>query len=457
MDSNTLGEFRRLVYNCFDRAGDAWMDASDALLTETRARSLAELSFSPFFRRSWPSVYEAFQDARFERKALQKVFADYAPLPADGQRLVVGGDASSILRPESRTARDRTYVHASNLPEGAKPVRPGWQYSELAVLPKTPSSWVYVLDNRRIPSNLTQGEVMAEQLREAVGLLTHRFVFLGDGYYGSETFRTLTDDIDCDILVRFAKNRVLYREPQPRADGPARGHPVWHGAPLKLHDPSTFGVPDQSWEGSGAAGHRVEVACWHNLHFKRARHEKVCAIRVIRHGAAGTKRDPKVSWFLSWGSSASTPSNLPAPAEVPALYSLRYSLEHSYRVSKQDLLWEQPRLRTPEGFSCWTDMISFVRNELFLARDLAQAQRQPWESKRRLNTPEQVRRAMGRIIAELGTPARWCQPRGYSGGWPSGRPRRPAETYGVVFKASEVPRKAAKRCRTGQESTSQET
>ena len=458
MDSNTLREFRCSVYNCFERASDALMDSSDALLTQTQARSLAELSLSPFFRRSWPSVYEAFQDGKIDRKALQRVFANYAPLPAAGQRLIVAGDASSILRPESRSARDRTYVHASNLPAGAKPVRPGWQFSEVAVLPHKPSSWVYVLDNRRIPSHLTQGEVMAEQLREAAGLLAQRFLFLGDGYYGSETFRTLTVGIDCDLLVRFAKNRVLYREPcEPlqRSGGPARGHPVWHGAPLKLHDPSTYAVPDQSWEGSDAAGHRVEIACWHNLHFKKARHEKVCAIRVLRHSAAGTKRDPKVSWFLCWrGNSPNLPdlASPPALSEVPTLYSLRYSLEHSYRVSKQDLLWEQPRLRTPEGFSCWTDMLSFVRNQLFLARDLADAQRRPWESKRRNNTPEQIRRAMGRIIAALGTPARLCQPRGYSGGWPAGRPRKLAETYGIVFKASEVPRKKAKRGRTGPKS-----
>jgi hypothetical protein len=440
MDSNILSEFRFGVYRCLDRAADALMDAADALLTESRARSVAELSLSPFFRRNWPSMYEAFQDGKVDRGALQRVFAQYAPLPAAGQRLVVGGDASSIVRPESRTARDRTYVHASNLPEGAKPVRPGWQFSELAVLPEKPSSWVYVLDNRRIPSDATQGEVMAEQLREAVGLLARRLLFLGDGYYGSETFRTLVSDIDCDVLARFARNRVLYREPpqeRPESGRSRRGHPRWHGAPFKLHDPCTHGTPDQSAEGTDAQGRRVEVACWFNLHFKKVRHEKVCAIRVIRHGAADTKRDPKVSWFLFWG------RDLPAPAQIPTLYALRYSLEHSYRVSKQDLLWEQPRFRTPEQFSVWTDAVSCVRNELFLARDLAEAHRQPWESKRRDNTPEQVRRAMGRIIAGLGTPARLCRPRGYSGGWPPGRPREPAETYRIVYKASEVPRKPA--------------
>ena len=138
MNCNILSEFRRRSYACFTRAADALMNIADALLTETRARSLAQLSLSPFFQRQGPSLYEAFQDAKIDRKARLDVFAQHAPLPPEGQRLVVGGDASSILRVQSPTARDRTYVHASNLPEGTKPVRPGWQYSELAVLSTPP-------------------------------------------------------------------------------------------------------------------------------------------------------------------------------------------------------------------------------------------------------------------------------------------------------------------------------
>ena len=82
-------------------------------------------------------------------------------------------------------------------------------------------------------------------------------------------------------------------------------------------------------------------------------------------------------------------------------------------------------------------MVSVVRNTLFLARDLLEAHRQPWERECRARTPEQVRRSMGRIIAQLGTPARLCQPRGYSPGWQPGRPRKPAPTYKVVYKACE--------------------
>ena len=339
---------------------------------------------------------------------------------------------------QSPSARDRTSVHASNLPEGTKPVRPGWQFSELAVLPTQKSSWVYVLDNRRIASTSTQAQVMGEQLGRIRAFLERTFLFLGDGYYGSATFRTQTAALDGDVLVRFAKNRVLYREPPPVIGKPGRGHPRGHGAPFKLKDPSTHTLPDQQWDGSDAAGHRIEVRCWQNLHFAKARTHPLSLLQVVRHAAQDTLRDPKVSWFLFWGQS------LPDLADIPALYARRYNLEHGYRSAKQDLLWERPRLRTPEQFSTWTDLVSLVRNELFLARDLVEAQRQPWESKQRSCTPQQVRRAMGRIIAGLGTPARRCQPRGYSPGWPSGRSRKPVPTYKVVYKASEEAQKSAK-------------
>src|SRR5207253_1400380 len=139
---------------------------------------------------------------------LQRLFVGLAPLPP-AQRLVLGVDASSIARPLSKTARDRTYVHASNLPEGSKPVVAGWQFSMLALLPQTPSSWTYVLDNQRIPSQATQGEVAALQLQALVARLPARALLVGDGYYGSVTFLRLTEAIACDKLLRFAKNRVL--------------------------------------------------------------------------------------------------------------------------------------------------------------------------------------------------------------------------------------------------------
>jgi len=426
VDCNTLSAFRHGVYGCFGRAADALMNANDALLSDTSARSFAELSLSPFFVRRWPSLYGALEDALIDRDALRRVFAKPVVAPASGKRLLMGVDASSIARPEAKTAADRTYVHQSNLPQGAKPVRPGWQFSTLTVLPEQTSSWTYVLDNQRIPSHQTQAEVAAQQLRQIVPLLPERPLLAGDGYYGSSTFLKLTDGIACDKLTRFAKNRVLYRAAPPRTG--KRGAPRKDGEPFKCKDLTTHGPPNAHWHSEETAAKKVEVDAWNNLHFKDARHIRVSVVRVTRHAAKDTKRDPRVSWFLFEG------EQMPPLEEVAPTYARRYSQEHGYRVDKQDLLWESVRLRTPEAFENWTDIVACVRNQLCLARPFVQAMRQPWESKERPATPRQVRRAMGRILAELGTPALPSQPRGKSPGWPRGRQREPAPTYPLIKK-----------------------
>ena len=305
MYCDTLAEFRDSLYLCFERAGDALMNTADALLTETAARSRPELSLSPCFERKWHSLYEAFADAQINRCHLQRVFAAFIPRPQPGQRLVLGVDASSIARPQSQTAQDRTYVSAANLPEGSKPVVAGWQFSSLCVLPDTPSSWTYVLDIQRIESAATAAATAACQLTAVLSRLSvlpqeaGTPLLLGDGAYGTVTFLQATADLPCDKLLRFAKNRVLYR-PAPPPSG-KRGAPKKDGDVFLCKDTATHGTPDAAWAGTDAHGQAVEVACWHTLHFKKARTLTVSVIRVTRHGAADTKRDPRVSWFVFAG------------------------------------------------------------------------------------------------------------------------------------------------------------
>lgn len=435
MDCNTFSaliDFRRDLYACFLRAGDVLMNTVDALLSHTDAQSLVELSLSPYFTRRWSSLYDAFDNARIDRKALRSLMMRSLPAIPVGQRRVFGVDASSILRPLSVTARDRSYVHASNLPEGSKPVIPGWQFSTLALLPEEPSSWTAPVDSVRIPSHKTQGETANEQLQALAEWFQESDLLLGDGYYASAAFVGAEAGLPCDLLARFARNRVLYREAPPRTG--KRGAPRKDGAAFKCCDPTTQGTPDACWEGEDEHGHKLEVACWHHLHFKKARQVRVSVIRVMRHGAPDTKRDPRVSWFLFAG------KRMPSLETIPAMYARRYSLEHGFRFDKQDLLWEQARLRTPEQFQHWTDLVGCVHLQLVLARELA-GTRRPWEGHARPVTPQQVRRAMGAILGKLGTPARVCRVRGKSPGRLTGTMIEKAPRYKVVFKTVQKPKK----------------
>ena len=237
MDCNTfsaLAAFRQELYATFGNGRDALFDACDALLTETQARSFVELSLSPLFVRRWSRLYQAVQNAKIDREALRKAFACSAPAPTPDKRLVLGIDASSIARPQSPTARDRTYVHQSNLPQGSVPTAPGWQFSTLTALPDTPSSWTYILDHIRIQSQQTQGQAAAQQPTALVPQLASRPLLLGDGYYGGVTFLQQIADVPCDALLRLAKNRVLYRPAPPPTAG--RGAPRKDGARFQPQD-----------------------------------------------------------------------------------------------------------------------------------------------------------------------------------------------------------------------------
>ena len=66
MNLHTLNAFRHGMYHCFGHAKDALVNLVDALSSEAAASSFPELSFSPFFERSWASLYEALEDGQID-------------------------------------------------------------------------------------------------------------------------------------------------------------------------------------------------------------------------------------------------------------------------------------------------------------------------------------------------------------------------------------------------------
>src|SRR5712692_2139381 len=88
MNLNTLQAFRHGLYECLERAADGLFNATDALLSQPQAQSLAQLSLSPFFQRGWPSLYQALQDGRIATGKLEELFATFAPTPTAATRLL---------------------------------------------------------------------------------------------------------------------------------------------------------------------------------------------------------------------------------------------------------------------------------------------------------------------------------------------------------------------------------
>lgn len=136
MNRNTLNDFRHEIYRCFEKAKDALFNLVDALASETGARSFPELSFSPFFERTWASLYEALEDGQIDAERLRQVFVDFAPLPQAGEIVFLGVDISNLYRPEAETASDRTLVPMANVPKNVHATSPGWVMSHVVLLPK---------------------------------------------------------------------------------------------------------------------------------------------------------------------------------------------------------------------------------------------------------------------------------------------------------------------------------
>src|SRR5258708_4995618 len=390
MNLNTLNEFRHAVSGCFKQAGDALFNTVDALSSETPAHSFPELSLSPLFQRRWPSLYEAFEDGKIDAEKLRQVFVQFAPLPSTGEYVFLGVDTSNLYRREAETSADRTLVPLPNLPECDHAVCPGWVISSVVLLPQDAGQGTFVLDTRRVNSSGLATEVAASQLLAVVDLLVQsglRPVVIGDRWYACAPFLARMTDVAASCLLRVKRNRVFYRSAPPRQPG-QRGPSRKDGARFQCSDESTHGQPNATFEGTDPSGKRVEVRCWTQLHLRTARWVDVSVIQVIRHGASEKKRDPRISWFVWKGDE-------PAPlAEIPSTYRLRYSHEHSFRLDKQELLWDEPRLRTPEQMERWTQIVACTHNQLVLARPLVETQDiyRPWESRRGLLTLGQVRR-----------------------------------------------------------------
>ena len=126
----------------------------DGLLSEPQARSLPELSHSPFFERKWPSVYAALADGKIDIEALRAlcVRSVLADLPPEAP-VWIAVDGTEVERLEAQTSEDRGVIHVSNLPLADKPISIGWSFSVVGLLPAVSASTLAVARMARKPSD----------------------------------------------------------------------------------------------------------------------------------------------------------------------------------------------------------------------------------------------------------------------------------------------------------------
>lgn len=430
-DINTLRQYRHDIYDCFLRGKDTLFNTVDALMTETQAKSLPEVTQSLWFERHWASIYKAFENGKVDQRYLQKVFSRYMPKPAEGNWLWVGIDASGIARPCSVTSADRTALPVHNLPECKKAITYGWQFSTVVVLPETPSQRTFILDQQRVSSDTTAIQVSVQQLKELLPLLPKKMIIVLDRGYDCNWLWCQCCGLEVNVLSRLKSKRCFYQPAPPPSGKP--GAPRKDGDRLQVGNPSTYGTPDGRFQGQDVKGRPIEICWWKHMHVKEARWLDLTVIRVLRPHARNCERDPRISWFVWIGDPQAD------IAEIAMGYVLRFSQEHGYRFDKQALLWQEPRLQTPEQFERWSHVVAIAHNHLVLASPLVEAELRPWESKHRPASLQQVRRGLHKLLAQLGTPARPPKPRGKSKGRFRGTKLAKRTRFSVVRKKPKAP------------------
>ncbi len=298
-------------------------------------------------------------------------------------------------------------------------------------LAEEPSSWTYQLDQQRVKLETTAIEVACTQIKRLIPYLPRKAIVVLDRGYDTNWLWCQCSTLGIGVLCHLKNNRCFYR-PAPPPTG-KKGAPRKDGAKLQPKDSTTHGNPDGMWSGTDDKGRPVEITWWKQMHVKQARYLEMTIIRVVRPHATNKERDPRVSWFAWMGDSEAD------IAQIGLGYTRRFGQEHGYRFDKQALMWEQPRLRTPEQFERWTQIVAIVHNHLVLGRSLVEPELRPWENKQRTPSPQQVRRGMHKLLPRLGTPAQPPHPRGKSKGRRKGAEVKRADRFPVIRKTPKVP------------------
>lgn len=422
--------FRQAAYACLGNARDALFELGDAVIVTPAANSFVELSCAPVFRRRWPSVYEALQDGRPDRQALLRL---YRGQMKTSQRPILAGDHTAWPRVTAYTMQERTIEHQPTKVPGNRPITVGMGFSTLVWVPESRGSWALPLLHERIASTETPIQKGSDQLRQACEKVSQRPVSLWDAEYGCAPFILKTADIAADKIVRLRPNLCLWGPP-PSYRG--RYRPREHGAKFKLSDPTTWGPPAETWIVTDPELGQVELCLWRGLHFRKSKAHPMVVVRVHRPQARDTRRDPKDLWVAWIGQEP------PPLADWWPLYLRRFAVDHWYRFAKQNLYWTLPHLATPDQSQRWSDLLTVITWQLWLARQAVADNPRPWQKPQANPSPGRVRQSMAGVLAAIGTPAKAPKPRGKSPGWPTGRQRQRRQRFPVVKKTKKKPDKA---------------
>ena len=453
-----LGQFRNALYQQLGQRADTLMELLDAICSNPSASSVVEYSLSSCFRRSYSTIFKALNEMKLNPMLLPNLLSPYLPPKRLWPFRLLGVDVTPQPRLYAHTLADRGMVYQPEVIKGNKPVTIGHQYSTLTLLPEpTPglsNSWVLPFLTRRVHTNEDKELVGAKQVTALMNhpklpLCNELCVVTADTSYSKAAYlHAQRQHHNLVTIARVRSNRTFYQRPVTTADQQrSKGHPRWYAQPFSLAKPETWTPPDECLsflETSRRGKHYLmEVTAWHDLLMPGRRKPARLAmhlcpftlLRVLRYDQHKQLACKRPLWLLIMGARRREVS---LRHSIDA-YRQRFNLEHFFRFGKQKLLLTQfqtPELKREQN---WWLLVHLAYAQLWMARHVTVCLPRPWERslpsmRRGLVSPSLVQRDFGRIVRQLGTPAKPPKPRGISLGRLVGTRLPPRPRLKVVMK-----------------------
>lgn len=461
---NRIKQFREKIYHLFPCRRDAAMELVDSLASNTEAKSVVELSLNPLHRRNYCSITKAIDEFyaesslgahRAQNQAVGALLSGQCPLMEKRAFHLFAVDCTSNERLFSPTLPDRSPVYTARptVPSN-KPMTIGHQYSVVAYLPEKPSKqtppWVIPLSSERVGTEKKGTQVGMEQITALIRgdekFKNTLCVSVADSAYSSAPCLNESGKNDNQIHIsRVRNNRNLPRAIVGGRKGEKRGRPKQYGTAFKLPDKRTWGSPTESLEfetmSQKGKVQIIKIDGWLNLTMRgKNRIEPFRLVRIQIFKANGERVFKRSLWLLVAGKRR----NELSLRDIFESYRQRFDIEHFFRFGKIRLLLNKFQTPEVEHEEAWWQLAMLSYTQLYMARQLANNSPNPWEKwlpefklNREEKSPSQVQKDFGRIIRQIGTPAKPPKPRKKSPGRQLGEIQPKRLRHAVVFKGQK--------------------
>jgi DDE superfamily endonuclease len=466
-------DFRQKIYNCFESCSDACMDLLDALAGNTGANSIAELSLSPLFPRSYNSIYKAIkasfntnsqeinnkkegEEGEEKPNNLIRVVSELIDQPQQRPFYLFATDTTPHPRPYARTLPERGYIYQPNTIKGNKPINVGHCYSLLSILPEketdSHAAWSVPLSGERVSLAQSGTDVASQQIQSVMSDSSLPWyeklcVLVGDTAYSERSFLCeQSQHKNLVVIARVRSNRIFYQSPPISLSNKKPGCKKKYGKRFDLGDAETWHEPDETTQIQQTTRKgrllNITILAWNQMLMRGTKEEKMYRhpFTLIRVNVTDDTGNSvwKPMWLIVIGDRRKEIS----PTVAYQSFRQRFDIEHMFRFGKQRLLMTEFQTPDIEHEENWIRLVMLSYVQLWAAKDLASHLPRPWERylkphNDKVVTPSVVQRDFQTIISEIGKPGHSPQPRGNSTGRVAGDSQPKRSKQPVVKKQSK--------------------